>query len=186
MRKCPVCGKKLSYLRKGDMLYRERKSSSCGSCAKTGKNHPNYGKHRSIETIEKISVSKTGKSRPPFSEKWIENLRKSHLGEKNHRFGKHGMFYDCYDDWMRYKLDVRRITKKQPLFLLENFNKRGRAGIENAYQLDHIISVCDGFKRGITPEKIGNITNLRMIPWKENLIKGIMSLENTDGNNRRE
>lgn len=87
--------------------------------------------------------------------------------------------YDTYEeyreslpDWKKYKIDVWRITKQQPLHLLENFEKRGVNGEEGAYTLDHIISLKKGFKENIAPEIIGNIKNLQMLPWEENITKG--------------
>jgi hypothetical protein len=55
---------------------------------------------------------------------------------------------------------------------LENFDKRGRCGVSGAYQLDHIISINFGWKNNIPAEQIGEMKNLKMIPWKENRKKG--------------
>jgi hypothetical protein len=54
---------------------------------------------------------------------------------------------------------------------LENWDKRGRCGVEGAYQLDHIRSIDWGWKNGIDAEVIAEWDNLRMIPWKTNLLK---------------
>ena len=87
--------------------------------------------------------------------------------------------YDTYKEyreslpeWEAYKIDVWRITKQQPLHLLENFDKRGVNGEEGAYTLDHIISVKKGFMDNIDPEVIGHLDNLQMLPWEENIAKG--------------
>jgi len=87
--------------------------------------------------------------------------------------------YNTYEDyreslpeWRAYKIDVWRITNKQPLHLLENYDKRGINGEEGAYTLDHIISLKKGFTEGIPPEQIGHIDNLQMLPWEENITKG--------------
>lgn len=75
-----------------------------------------------------------------------------------------------------YRREVNYITKKQPIHLLENYDKpRGKAGIEGAFQLDHIISIFEGFKSQISPEIIGNISNLQFIPWLDNLRKNKFS-----------
>lgn len=71
-------------------------------------------------------------------------------------------------EWKAYKKEVWRITKEQPLHTLEHIEKRAFRG----YHLDHKISVWFGFRRNICPEKIGNISNLRMIPAEENMRKG--------------
>jgi hypothetical protein len=73
------------------------------------------------------------------------------------------------DEYSKYRSEVYRQTNKNDLTLLENHDKpRGMSGIDGAYQLDHIISIKYGFVNNIPPSVIGNINNLRFIPWKEN------------------
>ena len=81
-------------------------------------------------------------------------------------------YRDSLPAWRAYKIDVWRITNQQPLQLLENFNKRGVNGQTGAYTLDHIISIKKGFIQNIPPEQIGDIKNLQMLPWEENITKG--------------
>jgi hypothetical protein len=54
---------------------------------------------------------------------------------------------------------------------LDNWNLRGRCGVEGAYQLDHIKSINWGWENDIEPQLIAEWDNLRMIPWKDNLLK---------------
>jgi IS30 family transposase len=86
-----------------------------------------------------------------------------------------GINYNEYlknvDDYYKYKLEVLKITRQQPISYLENYDKRGKSGVEGAYQLDHKFSIVEGFKQNIKPEIIGNIINLEFIPWEENLNK---------------
>ena len=63
---------------------------------------------------------------------------------------------------------VWEFTEEQPLRILENFDKRGWKN----HHLDHIYPISMGFVNKISPKKIGNIKNLRFIPYKENLSKG--------------
>ena len=72
----------------------------------------------------------------------------------------------------KYRGKVWSATNRQPLHTLPNIEKRGKSGIEGAYQLDHIISIKEGFDKGIEPEIIGSIDNLQMISWRENRNKG--------------
>jgi 5-methylcytosine-specific restriction endonuclease McrA len=51
---------------------------------------------------------------------------------------------------------------------LENSDKRGWKD----HHLDHIYPISLAFKEKIPPEKVGNIKNLRFIPYQENLSKG--------------
>ena len=70
-------------------------------------------------------------------------------------------------DWVRYKIKVQELTKQQPLESLTDYHLRGWD-----YQLDHIISIWDGFKWGINPEIIADISNLTILKQKDNAIKG--------------
>jgi hypothetical protein len=70
----------------------------------------------------------------------------------------------------RYYLKVWKITNRQPLNTLKDFELRGKAkkGTNN-HQIDHIIPIIEGYKNNISPDIIGNINNLRMLHWKENI-----------------
>ena len=67
-----------------------------------------------------------------------------------------------------YNLRVRILTEQQPIHLLENFEKRGW----NNYHLDHIVSIHKAYKLGWTAEQCADISNLQMLPYKDNLKKG--------------
>ena len=89
---------------------------------------------------------------------------------------KLGLTWGEYNNWMedkkRYRKEVWRITNQQPLNSLENYKMpRTLAGIEGGYQLDHIISIEEGWIMKKSPYIIGNINNLQFIPWEENLKK---------------
>ena len=74
-------------------------------------------------------------------------------------------------DKQKYYREVIRITRLQNITLLENYERRAKAPQEHAHHLDHIYPVIRGFENGIPPEVIGDISNLRFIPWQENLHK---------------
>jgi hypothetical protein len=50
--------------------------------------------------------------------------------------------------------------------------KRGLAGVEGAYHLDHKIPIIECFKAGWTPEQAADLSNLQILKWEENLAKG--------------
>ena len=83
-------------------------------------------------------------------------------------------------DFEKYKREVWKITNKNDLSLLENIDKRGMAGVDGAYHLDHKISIFYGFTNDIPHDIIGHINNLRMIPWQENYRKGIKNDQDID------
>ena len=72
---------------------------------------------------------------------------------------------------MYYKYLVQKETDLQPISQLENYDKRGHSGISGSYNLAHIISLKYGYENNISPDIIGDIRNLRFIPWKQNLSK---------------
>ena len=75
------------------------------------------------------------------------------------------------DKFYKYELSVIKITKKQPIETLPNFENRGNSGVDGAYHLDHKFSIIQGFINNIPPEIIGNIKNLEFIPWLDNIKK---------------
>lgn len=91
---------------------------------------------------------------------------------KRNGFNSYEEYRDSLPEWKKYRIDVLRITKQQPLHLLENYDKRGVNGHPGVYTLDHKVSIRKGFNQGIPAEQIGHISNLEMLPWEQNITKG--------------
>jgi len=76
-------------------------------------------------------------------------------------------------EYIRYQQTVHSLSHKTYLENKHLINPldlpRGRSGVKGAYQLDHIITVREGFEQGISPEELSKVSNLRMLPWEENL-----------------
>jgi transposase len=87
------------------------------------------------------------------------------------RGGNYKEYLELVNDFKKYKNNVMRITKKQPIHGLINYDKRGNSGISGAYHLDHKYSILEGFKNNVSPDLIGNIKNLEFITWEENIKK---------------
>lgn len=69
----------------------------------------------------------------------------------------------------KYYNEVWKITEKQELSILENYDKRGRVDLNSeAYNLDHIVPIIYGYRNNIPPEVIGSMGNLRFIPALDN------------------
>lgn len=72
-----------------------------------------------------------------------------------------------------------RIYKKKVWDLTEIICK-GLKGIEKRgfknHHIDHKISIWQGYKSSIPVEYIASLENLRMIPYKENMLKGRKSV----------
>ncbi len=90
-----------------------------------------------------------------------------------------------YDNWEQYTThypkkkayitQVHNLTRKQPLHLLENYDKlqknTGVMGTEGAYQIDHIKSIDKCWKDGTTAQECSDLSNLQIITWEDNLRK---------------
>ena len=80
---------------------------------------------------------------------------------------------EILDEYREYRKKVELITKKQPIHLLENFEKRGIFGKdEDAHHIDHIVSIYECFMNDVDPEIAGSIHNLQCIPARDNIVKG--------------
>jgi transposase len=145
----------------------------------------------SIEQMEKIKTLYLNEYKNTEEISKLMNLTKSLiekiLANSNYRRNKsfgtsigmvkrfRNVTYDVYlneiNEYYKYKLEVIKHTKKQPINTLLNFEKRGNSGVNGAHHLDHKYSINEGFKNKISPNIIGNIINLEFIPWEENIRK---------------
>lgn len=75
-------------------------------------------------------------------------------------------------DWKRYYNLVWSITKEQQLSALEGFEQREFRMVE----IDHMVSVWEGWKYGFPAQWIGSLSNLRIVEGWENRGKGRRSL----------
>jgi hypothetical protein len=66
-----------------------------------------------------------------------------------------------------YRRRVNRLTEAVK-HLIPEIDKRGW----ETYHIDHKLSIYKGYRSGIAAEVIADISNLHLIPYKENLKKG--------------
>jgi len=80
-----------------------------------------------------------------------------------------------YRDFKKYRNRVAVRTERTYQQFKEEINPndfpRGKAGVDGAYHLDHIVTVREGFERQIPVEEISDKENLQMLPWLENIQK---------------
>lgn len=104
-------------------------------------------------------------------------------GEGNPWFGKnrskenHPRYNgELYNRNLRdYRLKVSSLTEQTYLTHIKLINPENKprtlAGEHGGYHLDHIYPISKGFKNNIPPELIASIDNLRLIEWKDNVVK---------------
>ena len=96
----------------------------------------------------------------------IDIATKSRVGELHPRWNKNKTEFKKYCNKVR--LLTERIYKENLNILNPHGLKRTLCGVEDGYQLDHKISVKFGFENNISPEELSKVSNLQLIPWKEN------------------
>ena len=96
----------------------------------------------------------------------IDIATKSRIGELHPRWNKNKTEFQKYCNKVR--LLTERIYKENLNILNPHGLKRTLCGVEDGYQLDHKISVKFGFENNISPEELSKVSNLQLIPWKEN------------------
>jgi hypothetical protein len=110
------------------------------------------------------------------------------LGKANK--GKTGLSGDKSGKWNPNKSELRQytnrvhwLTKKVYDANIDTINPlnypRTLCGIDGGYQLDHIMSIKEGFTRNIPPEQMATLDNLQMLPWKENRTKHTQTTGNS-------
>ena len=104
-------------------------------------------------------------------ETWKSALREARVKQLGYESWQH--WYDTLSERKRYYYDVWKLTEANA-HLIPDYDpeKRGLAGQEGAYQIDHIIPISVGYTNKMTPDEIAHPNNLRFIAWQENLIKG--------------
>lgn len=107
---------------------------------------------------------------------------KMSVSNLNRLLKKHGVkrYYNT-KEYHKYARKVRLLTESTYAKYIETINPdnhpRTLCGVENGYQLDHIVSIRECFDSGISIEMCADVTNLQMIPWERNLQKRIFKKE---------
>ena len=106
-------------------------------------------------------------------EEWLDMLRNIDRSYMNTEEYSKATSKSDMDEYKRYRNKVSNLTEKTYRKYKHKINPddlpRTKAGVENGYQLDHIIPVRFGFDNGIPPEMLSEQENLRMLTWQKNL-----------------
>ena len=134
-----------------------------------------YGKpfqktEKFIESRKNTSIDRYGVENPSQAKSIKEKIRISNESSGNWTKQESLEYFELY------KRKVRNISDKFRSNL-KNIEKVGQKHInDEAYEVDHIFSIYDGFNNNIPTYIIGDIVNLKCIPWKENNKKRTTSL----------
>lgn len=172
-------GKKNSVLRKGKSTWnkgltkdqhpslvtigekRKGKKHTDETLKKIGNASKNHWKNKKYRNLVSTKIKEV-RGLPEVVSRWRQT------GETNGKFTP----LEQKSEWEQYQHLVWYYTNKNDLSLLEGYKRRGRVDInKNAYHLDHIVSITDGFVNEIQPEIIGSFHNLRFISAVENMKK---------------
>jgi hypothetical protein len=78
-------------------------------------------------------------------------------------------------EYTKYARTVHALSHKiyeQNINIINPENHpRTLCGVKDGWQLDHIVPIKECFQKGMTPEEAASITNLRMLPWYDNLMR---------------
>lgn len=121
-----------------------------------GEDSPNYGRIVSKETKMKLRDAALS---------WWEVYRQTE---------EYKEWENSKTEYELYRTRVRALTESVDVSGLPNFSKKN---LWYNYELDHIFPVSRGFMMGIPEELIADISNLRIIPRKQNRCKGNKIIE---------
>ena len=81
-----------------------------------------------------------------------------------------------------YKTYARKVHRLSSITYAENIDtinpnryNRTLCGVEGGWQLDHITPIKECFTTGMSVEEAAHLSNLRMLPWRENLMRNYVN-----------
>lgn len=78
-------------------------------------------------------------------------------------------------EYKKYARQVHSLSQKvyeeNKQIINPNNYPRTLCGVEDGWQLDHITPIKECFEKGLTPQEAAQVSNLRMLPWKDNLMR---------------
>lgn len=172
-RKCNHCGN-VVYHKEPNTFYISRKHNrQCEKCRQpSGEGNSFYGHTHTSENRKLYSRRSSGSNNPMYGIGGMTGHKHPPEGIEKQRLARRKYWkergHECTDKFLQYRWEVDRLTRKQPIRMLKNADKRGRAGIDGAYHLDHIRSVWRGYNEHLPEEEISKVENLQFIPWMEN------------------
>lgn len=172
---CPNCDKPRKVVQRGRKMVMRK---TCGnmSCAhavqaasmmKTGEDGLSRAQKRAAKAVETL------KSRDPdyfrkHAQRILTTLGEEGLALRGKQCSQTKQSRGAVNQsaLAKYRRSVTHFTRKQDLSDLPNFEK-----LKQGYQIDHILSVVDGFKAQLNPKQVAHKANLQVISRAENRAK---------------
>jgi hypothetical protein len=119
------------------------------------------GTVKSLEVRQKISAGQIGVPKP------TSGVR----GSRHHKWNPNKSEFKEYRRMVQSTTEILYRANKH-IINPQDFPRR-KCGVDGGYQLDHKVSVREGFENKIPVCEIAHINNLQMLPWQENRKKGV-------------
>jgi hypothetical protein len=114
--------------------------------------------------------------KPAMKKKYCSHscqLRTDNIAPKG--IGSRGIRNPNIKEYTQYARKVHALSHKvyeqNKEIINPNNYPRTLCGVEGGWQLDHIITIKECFEKEVSAEDASTLTNLRMLPWKENLMR---------------
>jgi hypothetical protein len=179
-RYCPVCSTVLESVhqvccshRCSFVFTKYRRSNFTRSMWQKGKYRA-----KQIKSLNDRWASSTEENRKIWAEKVLETMgkegrlrRRDAALKTKLKTGKISAIYildeydSLFDDYKAYRARVWLITEKN--ISADDNSKRGRT----AFHIDHIFPISKGYRYGIPSSLMGSANNLKLLPFKENIVK---------------
>jgi hypothetical protein len=179
---CPIVKEKIGAKTSAALKGRPATDAQLNGLAK-GRN----GRKLSAETIEKIRQGNLQTKSKQQISPWNKGLTKEDPRVEKYAAKQRGTRRKiesaeilsrndpAYSDFRKYRNRVSVRTKETYKLHKNIINPNnlmlGKCGIEGAHQIDHIITVREGFEKGLPIELISAKENLQILSWLENVQK---------------
>lgn len=182
IRNCPECDKVIFYKSKETLCNANKAGTKCKHCSnlginnamygKSGMDNPNYGRHCSAETKEKIGSANRGRKASPELRQKFSDLRR---GEKHPNYGKHlsaetraaiskGHEGKTVPQEIRDKISASLVGRETYVRTEEVKKKMSEARKGKALSLEHIAKIRAGALHGENnPAWKGGVTSLNLL-----------------------
>jgi hypothetical protein len=169
---------------KADKLAEQstKQEKLCRSCIAVNINNRRWADPANIEKqSQRFLHNNPSKGKPAWNrgvprdlstKKKIQDTKKNNGSSSGNRNSNYGNFkyHNTQQNFKQFRNRVVVLTERVK-HLVDGYSevKRGKTNVEGAYQIDHIKPIIDCWYDGWTPEQAADVTNLRFIPWEENL-----------------